>query len=54
MTLIVPPMVHQIDSRWHHIDASIVCMYDKLVRLGFVYYNGEVDIIEGEEKQKYV
>jgi len=46
--------VHQIDSKWHHIDTSIVCVYEKLVQLGFVYYNEEISIVEREEKQKYV
>lgn len=47
-------LVHQIDSQWHHIELSIVCIYDKLVGLGFVYYNEEISIVESEEKQKYV
>jgi len=51
---LIPYVVHQIDSQWHHIELSIVCIYDKLVGLGFVYYNEEISIVESEEKQKYV
>ena len=47
-------MVHNIDSRWHHILPSIISMHEKLVQLGFVYYNSEIQIVEPEEKQKYV
>jgi hypothetical protein len=47
-------MVHYIDSSWNHVEPSLVLLYEKLVQLGFVYYNGEIQIIEPEiEESKY-
>jgi len=47
-------LVLQVDSKWHHIVPSIVAMHEKLVCLGFVYYNGEIYVVELEENRKYV
>ncbi len=41
-------MVQHIDLSWNHIEPSLVLMYQKLVELGFVYYNGEVQVLEPE------
>jgi hypothetical protein len=38
--------VDYIDLSWKQIEASILLMYEKLVQLGFVYYNGEIVIVE--------
>jgi hypothetical protein len=47
-------LVHQIDSKWHHIVPSLLAMHDKLVQLGFVYYSKEIRVFEPVERQKYV
>ena len=47
-------LVHLCDSSWLRIEPSIIIMYEKLVQLGFVYYNGEISIVESEETQKHV
>jgi hypothetical protein len=47
-------LVHHIDSRWHHILSGLIAMQEKLMQLGFVYYNGEIRVVEPEEKHKYV
>ncbi len=47
-------MVGEIDSRWNTIEASILTMHNKLVDLGFVYYNGEVSLVESQEEEKHV
>ena len=41
-------VVHHVDSSWNHIESSLTLLYEKLVQLGFVYYNGEIQIIEPE------
>ena len=47
-------LVHQIDLSWNQIENSLLLAYDKLVQLGFVYYNGEIGIVEVEtERSKY-
>jgi len=47
-------MVHHIDLSWNQVEASILLMYQKLVQLGFVYYNGKVVIIEPGQEQDNV
>ena len=44
-------MVHLIDLSWHQIEPSLYLMYEKLVALGFVYYDGEVRIVEPETER---
>ncbi len=41
-------MVQLIDLSWNHIEPSLTLMYRKLVDLGFVYYNGGIQIVEPE------
>lgn len=41
-------LVEHIDLSWNHIEPSLTLMYQKLVGLGFVYYNGEIQIVELE------
>lgn len=41
-------LVQHIDLSWNHIEPSLVLMYQKLIELGFVYYNGEVQVLESE------
>jgi len=49
-------MVHHVDSSWNQIESSLTLMYEKLVQIGFVYYNGEIQIgeQENEESQYHV
>jgi len=47
-------LVHQCDSTWNQVETSILIMYEKLVSLGFVYYNGKVVIVESEQERYYV
>lgn len=44
-------MVHHIDLSWNTIESSLTLMYQKLVDLGFVYYNGEIHIVEPETEE---
>ncbi len=44
-------MVQLIDLSWNTIEPSLVLMYEKLVELGFVYYNGEIQIFEPETEE---
>lgn len=47
-------MVQLIDLSWNTIEPSLVLMYERLVELGFVYYNREVHIVEPEtERSEY-
>jgi hypothetical protein len=46
--------VHQTDLSWLHIESSIALIYDKLVKLGFTYYEGKIVVIEPEEEKNYV
>jgi hypothetical protein len=39
-------MVHEIDATWNHIYGSILVMYQKLRDLGFIYYEGQIVIVE--------
>lgn len=36
-------------TRWNTIFDSLIRAYNKLIELGFTYYNGKVAIIEDEE-----
>jgi len=47
----VHELVHLIDLSWNTIEPSLILMYEKLVRLGFVYVNGEVFVIDLETEQ---
>ncbi len=47
-------LVRHIDSRWNHIEASLLLMYEKLCELGFTYSDGEIVIIEPDEEQSDV
>lgn len=44
-------MVQHIDLSWNTVEPSLVLMYQKLVDLGFVYYNGEIQIVELETEE---
>jgi hypothetical protein len=44
-------MVQHIDLSWNTIEPSLVWMYEKLVDLGFVYYDGEIRIVEPETEE---
>jgi len=44
-------LVHHIDLSWNTIESSLTLMYQKLVDLGFVYYNGEIHIVEPETEE---
>jgi len=46
-----PSMVHYIDLSWNTIEPSLVLMYEKLIDLGWVYYNGAVHIVEPETEE---
>lgn len=39
-------LVRHIDLSWNQIEASLILIYEKLIELGFVYYNGNIEIIE--------
>ena len=41
-------MVHLCDLSWNQIESSLILFYEKLVELGFVDYNGNVEINEIE------
>jgi hypothetical protein len=38
----------------HHIMSRTVAMREKPVLIGFVYYGGDICMLEPEEKQKYI
>lgn len=40
--------MQHIDLSWNTIEPSLVLMYQKLVGLGFVHYDGEIRIVEPE------
>lgn len=44
-------MVRHIDLSWNTLESSLILMYEKLVDLGWVYYNGEIHIIESETEE---
>ena len=41
-------MVQHIDLSWNTIELSLVLMYEKLIELGFVYIDGEIQVIDPE------
>lgn len=47
-------MVHHCDLSWNQIEGSLLLMHEKLVRLGFTYYDGEIVVVELEEEGKNV
>lgn len=44
-------LVRHIDLSWNTLEPSLVLMHEKLVDLGWVYYSGEVHIIEPETER---
>lgn len=44
-------LVHHIDLSWNPIYDSILDFYKNLVKIGFVYYNNEVQIVESETEE---
>lgn len=44
-------MVHHINLSWNTLEPSLVQMYEKLVDLGWAYYNDAIEIIEPESKE---
>ena len=51
ITVIVINMVRHIDLSWNTLEPSLVLMYQKLSDLGWVYYNGEINIVEPETEE---
>ena len=43
-------LVRHIDLLWNTIEPSLLLMYEKLVALGFIYYDGEIHLVESEGK----
>lgn len=41
-------------SRWNQIVPSLLNTFEKLKKLGFTYYNGQVLIIQPEKEEKHV
>ncbi len=39
-------MVQLVDSRWNQVYQSLMCMYEKLAKLGLIYHDGNVIIAE--------
>lgn len=44
-------LVHQCDLSWNQIQNSLMLMRQKLEALGFVYYNGKIEIVEPETER---
>jgi len=44
-------VVHHINLSWNTIEPSLVLMYEKLIDLDWVYYNGEIHIVEPETEE---
>ena len=44
-------LVHHIDLSWNQIEDSLNLMYEKLIKLGFVYYDGQIEVIEPETEK---
>lgn len=44
-------MVRHIDLSWNTLEPSLVLMHQKLTDLGWVYYNGEIHIVEPETEE---
>jgi len=47
-------MVHHCDLSWNQIESSLLLMHEKLVRLGFTYYDGKIVVVEPEGEGKNV
>ena len=47
-------LVRHIDLSWNTLEPSLVLMYQKLTDLGWVYYNGEIHIVEPEQEDNNV
>ena len=45
-------LVRQCDATWHQLLCSLLVMVEKLEKLGFVYCNGEVMVVEIVEDGK--
>lgn len=46
-----PSLVQHIDLSWNQIEASLILMHDKLVMLGFGYFDHEMHILEPEAEE---
>lgn len=44
-------MVRHIDLSWNALEPSLVLMHEKLSDLGWVYYNGEIHIVDPETEE---
>lgn len=44
-------LVHHIDLSWNQIGPSLIIMYEKLVDLGFVYVDGEIQVVDLETEE---
>ena len=44
-------LVHHIDLSWNEIENSLCLMYEKLIQLGFVNNDGQIEIIEPETEK---
>ena len=44
-------MVQEIHSSWNQIEYSLNLMYEKLVELGFVYIDGQIEIVDPETEE---
>ena len=44
-------LVQEIDTSWNQIEYSLNLMYEKLVQLGFVYIDGQIEIIDPETEE---
>lgn len=44
-------MVRHIDLSWNTLEPSLVLMHEKLIDLGWVYYNGEIHVVDPETEE---
>lgn len=44
-------MVRHIDLSWNTLEPSLVLMHKKLIDIGWVYYNGEMHVIEPQAEE---
>lgn len=44
-------VVRHIDLSWNTLEPSLVLMHQKLTDLGWVFYNGEIHIVEPETEE---
>ena len=47
-------MAGEVARRWHQILPSLLNTFDKLKKLGFTYYNGNVSVILPEKEEGHV